>query len=248
MKISAFVITYNEEYNIEECLRSLTFCDEIVVVDSFSTDSTVKISENYTNQVFTHQFENYSEQRKFAIEKCSNDWVLWLDADERVTDELRAEISALDFRFDGYELPRKTIYLGKWIKHCGWYPDYHTRLFNKNKMHIDGRPVHEGISGSGKIGRLENPLLHFSYKNISEHILKMDKYTTFLADNYKKNASLPYLVLSLWLRPVFKFTKMYLIKLGFLDGIRGVIVSALSAFYVFLKFAKIIEKRLSHEG
>jgi len=243
-RLSVIIISYNEEENIKECLESVKWSDEIVVVDSFSSDRTVEIAREFTPKVFQNKWTNFSRQKNFALGKASNEWVLNIDADERATPELRKEVlTILNSEFsllDGYYIPRRNHYLGKWIRHCGWYPDYKLRLFRKHKGMFNERTVHESVVVEGKKGYLKSCLNHYSYKNLSDHLSRIDKFSSLAAEEMfggGKRAG-PF---DLLFRPLTRFIKMYLIKKGYLDGVYGLIVSIMGSFYVFTKYLKLWE-------
>jgi glycosyltransferase involved in cell wall biosynthesis len=241
--ISTVVLTKNEEKNIERCLKSVIgISREIVVVDSGSEDRTVELAGKYTDRIFFNPWPGFSAQRTFALTKTSCDWVLWIDADEELSEKLAGEIASLDFSRDGYHIPRLVHYLGKWIRHCGWYPDYTLRLFDKNKGSFNGAIVHEAFNIEGTTGKLRNPIFHYPYRTIAHHLEKINLYTDLAAEQMQekgKKAS----VSSALFHSFFKFIKMYLIKAGFLDGRQGIVVSVLGSYYVFLKYVKLYEKQ-----
>jgi glycosyltransferase involved in cell wall biosynthesis len=242
--ISACIITLNEEHNIERCLKSLDFCDEIILVDSGSTDKTVSIAENFNCKVFTRPFDNYSSQKNFALTLAKNSWILSVDADEEISLELKKEIHSLsDTAFEnhaGFFIPRLTYYLCQWIHHSGWYPDPQLKLFNRIKGQFKGGLVHETVAIQGKIGRLKSPVHHYSYRSISEHLDFINKYTTLYAiEKYKKGKRSG--VLKAYSKLVYKFWWTYIFRLGFLDGRAGFAVCALGAYYNFLKYLKLFE-------
>ena len=243
-KLSVVIITYNEEENIKDCLESVKWSNEIVVVDSFSSDKTVEIAREFTPKVFQNKWTNFSEQKNLALAKASNDWVLNIDADETVTPGLKEEILAIVnskfSTFEGYYIPRKNHYMGMWIRHCGWYPDYKLRLFRRGKGRFNERIVHESVIVEGRKGHLKSCLNHYSYKDLSDHLSKIDKFTSLAAEETftsGKRAG----VFDLLFRPLVKFIKMYLLKRGYLDGIYGLIVSVMGSFYVFTKYLKLWE-------
>jgi glycosyltransferase involved in cell wall biosynthesis len=243
-KISATLITFNEEDNIREALESLKWVDEIVVVDAHSQDKTVHIARQYTDKIFVQTWKGYVEQKNYAIKKASFDWILSLDADERVTDELREEIERLrttGVACDGYFVPRKTFYLGRWIKHCGWYPNYQLRLFRKSKACWIGGSVHERCKVDGVTCYLKNPLLHYTYKNIFDHIERMNLYSSLSAHDRISSGKKTNLIDILG-APIAAFVKTYFIKLGLLDGIPGLIISTIISHYAFLKRIKVWEQ------
>ncbi|GAB6183324.1 glycosyltransferase family 2 protein [Thermodesulfovibrio hydrogeniphilus] len=243
--VSVAIITKNEEDNIRDALESVKDFEEIVVVDSFSTDKTVEICRLYTDKIYQIEWKGFAEQKQMAVDKTSLQWVLILDADERVTEELKEEIVEIIKKGDkdGYFIPRKNFFLGKWIRHSGWWPDYTLRLSKKDKGRMENRLVHEKISLQGEAGYLKSPLLHFTYKSIEEFIEKMQKYSTLSAlEILNKKPSKYKVIVKLILSPIFTFFKMYLLRLGFLDGLRGFILAILYSFYSFLKYAKVWEK------
>nr|WP_049773901.1 glycosyltransferase family 2 protein [Halanaerobium hydrogeniformans] len=239
--LTALVLTYNEEENIEECLKSINWIDKIIVIDSYSDDNTKKISNSFANvEFYQREFDDFASQRNFGLEKVKTDWVFVIDADERVTEELRKEIENLadNSMVNGYEIARKNYFLGKWIKYCGWYPDYTLRLF-KAKFRYKGL-VHESPQINENIERLENDFIHYTYKDLESYIAKMNHYTTLDAEkkyNKGKKIGISYLLF----RPFLEFIKKYLLKKGVLLGSQGLILSILSSYYQFLKSIKLWE-------
>lgn len=239
--ISIIVITKNEERNIGRCLKSvLPLSAEIIVVDSLSDDRTVEIARTFTDKVYSNPWPGYSGQKEFALTKTSHDWILWLDADEELSLSLVSEIMALDFKKDGYLIPRLVYYLGRWIRHCGWYPDHTLRLFRKEKGLFNDALVHEVFSISGETGKLKNPILHYPYRSIAHHLEKMNTYTDLAARQMRSKGKKTALT-SVLLHTFFRFIKMYVLKRGFLDGGQGLVVSILGSYYVFLKYIKLYE-------
>ncbi len=240
-KISTVVITYNEEENIARCLRSAApFSDEILVVDSHSTDRTVEIARDLGARIILRDWPGYDRQRQFAIANARHEWVLSIDADEEVSAELCSELQTLDYSHDGYEMPRPVWYLNRWIRHGVWYPGHILRLFRKDKARVSDDPVHESVLVSGKTARLRGDLLHYSYRDLEHHIDKINAFTSISAREMaarNTRASVPRIVLY----PFLEFFKTYVVKRGFLDGFAGFQVSVLHAFYVFLKWAKLRE-------
>lgn len=246
MKISATIITLNEEENIAEAIRSLTFADEIVVVDSESADRTIDVARDLGTRVVIQKWLGYAAQKNFAAQQASHDWIFNLDADERVTPELAQEIERLKQQnasnVAAFEMPRRVFYLGKWIKHSGWYPDYKIRLYNRSQAQWQGDYVHESVKTIGKVAKLHGDLLHYTVRNSSEHHLRIDRYTMLAAEEaFTKGKKLS--LLSILLSPFATFIKTYFFKLGFLDGIQGIAISFFAAHYVFLKNLKLWEKR-----
>lgn len=242
--VSAIVVCFNEEDRIEACLESLTWCDEIVVVDSFSTDRTVDICRRYTDRVIQRPWAGYREQKAFAHSKATKDWVLLVDSDERVTPELRAEIQAALERdrgaCAGYAVPRLVFFLGRWWRRGGWYPDYDVRLFKRERATWGGSDPHEKIIVEGKIGRLENPLHHFTYRNIDDHVRRINRYTSISSAELRAKGGRWRLSDAL-LHPAARFFRSYILKRGFTEGFAGFYVAVTAAVYVFLKYAKLWE-------
>ena len=242
LNISALVLTYNEESNIKRCLSSLSFCKEIVIVDSGSADRTLEIAAGFTDKIIHHEMEGFGAQRNLGIDSASNDWILWLDADEEISEELRKNISSIQDNPEiaGYYLNRQTQYLGKWIKHSGWYPQYVLRLFNRKFGRCREVPVHESISLQGKTAYLKGDILHYAYRDLAHHISKINHYTTLIAkQKYEKGKRFnPYKLL---FAPPAEFMKKYILKYGFLDGASGFAIAVTSAYYNFLKELKLYE-------
>jgi glycosyltransferase involved in cell wall biosynthesis len=242
MRISAFVITSNEESNIGACLEALAWVDEIIVVDAMSSDRTREIAARYTQHVFSRPWEGYAPAREYALSKCTSQWVLAVDADERVTPELRAEIErALEQpAYDGFLVPRKAFFLGRWIKHCGWYPGYVLRLFKKDLAWVTDRKVHEGMRVRGPVGTFASPLMHYTYPTVESYFARFDRYTTLAAEELRDGGARARPT-DFAFRPLFMFVKMYLVKLGVLDGLEGLVLCAFSSLYVLVKYAKLRE-------
>jgi glycosyltransferase involved in cell wall biosynthesis len=247
MKITATVITLNEEHNIAEALESLSWADEIVVIDSESTDRTVEIARRFTDRVFIRTWPGYSAQKNFAADEAANDWIFSLDADERVSPELEDQIKKLKLGIPGpaaFEMPRLTSYLGRWIKHSGWHPDYKVRLYDRKRASWQGDYVHETLEVHGQVERIKGNILHYTVRDASEHHLRMDRYTTLAAMQMAsrgKHVSVATLLLS----PVVVFLRSYIFKLGFLDGTPGLAIARFAAHYEFLKHLKVWEQQRS---
>ena len=247
-KISACIISYNEEKKIEDCLKSLLpVADEIIIVDSLSSDNTLKIAEKYTDKIFHQKFLGHIEQKNLAVEKASHDWIISLDCDERLTEELQQSILAVkeqlgNSKADAYCMARKTFYIYRWLNHC-WYPDIKTRLFNKNIAHWGGTNPHDRIITDGdNIIKLNGDIQHYSFNSLSEHIQTIDKFTEIGADEIiRKNKKAS--VISPLTHASWTFIKLYFLKRGFLDGFAGLTVSMLSFMHVFIKYSKVIIKR-----
>lgn len=247
-KISVCVISFNEEKNIEECLKSVTWADEIILVDSYSTDRTVELAKQYTSIIMPKVWSGYSDAKNYALQNASNEWILSLDADERVTQELREEIIEVinegSRRYTGYKIARRAYFLGKWIKHCGWYPGYVVRLFRKDAGNFSKSRVHEKLDVTGEIATLKHDLLHFTDDNLLHYFNKFNKYTSLAADDLEEKGT-PFRVWYLVIKPTYTFFKMFILRRGFLDGLHGFILSILSSAYVFTKYAKLWELELS---
>ncbi|WP_018248126.1 glycosyltransferase family 2 protein [Orenia marismortui] len=245
--LAALVLTYNEEGNIKECLESINWIEEIVVIDSYSSDNTIAIAKDYTDRVYQRKFDDFASQRNFALDKIEATWVLVVDADERVTLELKDEILNLltSPQADAYKIPRKNYFLGSWIKYCGWYPDYTLRLFKAQENRYSGL-VHEGVKIKGKVDKVNNAFIHYTYRNLNHYLSKINHYTSLDAEKkYKagKKKGLAYIIL----RPIVEFIKKFILKKGFLLGMPGLIVSVLSSYYQFLKYIKLWEKNVSSD-
>jgi len=242
LKISVLVITLNEENNIGRCLASVAgIADEIIVIDSFSTDNTVAIAESYGAQVIQQAFIGYGQQKNMGSSLARNSWILSLDADECLTPELKTAISTIaeTTTYPAFEIARLTSYCGQWIRYCGWYPDKQTRLYNRTKGNWIEQKVHEywQPTHNEKKGRLRGNLLHYSFTSTAAHLKKIEKYTDLSAQEAfrkRKNASLFKLIFS----PFWHFFTDYFIRLGFLDGYYGYIICRLSAYAAFLKCLK----------
>lgn len=240
-KLSVTVITLNEAANIEACLASVSWADEVLVVDSGSTDDTVDRATRAGARVVVRDWPGYAAQKTWADRAATSDWILSVDADERVPPDLAEEIRALlaaGPSAAGYRVPRVTWHLGRWIRTTDWYPDYQLRLYDRRRADWTPRRVHESVTVNGPTGTLRHDLQHFAYRDISHHHLTMDRYTTLAAmelfDRGRRAG-----VIDLALHPFAAFLRNYLVRRGFLDGAAGFIVSVMNAYYVFLKFAKL---------
>lgn len=249
--LSVAVITYNEERNIERCLASVRgLADEIVIVDSGSTDATAAIAESAGARVVVHPFEGHIQQKNVAVGHCRHEWVLSLDADEALTPELARSIKdALSApAYDGYEMNRLTNYCGSWIRHGGWYPDRKLRLFRKGRgswVGVNPHDRYELADRSAKVGRLRGDLLHYSYRSVSDHLKQIDFFTGIMAAELHragKRAPMWRVVLA----PAFRFFRDYVVKGGWMDGMHGFVIAALSSSAVLVKYVKL--RHLSHEG
>ena len=249
--VSAVLISFNEEKRIGPCLDSLRWADEIVVVDSGSTDATREIARGYTDRVFDIPWKGFGPQKQAAVELASHDVVLNVDCDERVTPELAKEIGGIlsgPGMAAAYTVPRRTFLGGKEIRHCGWYPDRTTRLFDRTRARFSVDLVHERVEVSGETVPLKGHLLHYSFSGIGEMIPKIDRYSDLSARQMfgrGKRCG----ILDLTLRPAFAFFNTYLLRLGFLDGVEGLVISATTSWLAFAKYAKLRElERSSGKG
>ena len=242
-KISTCITARNEEDKIRRCLESVKWTDEIVVVDSFSTDATVRICREYTDRVYQHKWLGYVGQKNLIKNMARYPWVLFLDADEEVSPELRDEIlreleSPGAVEKAGYAFPRMVHYLGRWIRRGDWYPDVKLRLFRKDAGRCTGVEPHDRVDVTGTVKRLRGRLLHYTHDSIDDHIVSINKYSSITALGWfrqGKRTSMIHLIV----RPPFRFIRCYLLKLGFLDGVPGLIVATTAAYGVFIKYAKL---------
>lgn len=242
LQICAIVITRNEQENISRCIKSLGFASQVVVVDANSTDNTAQIARELGADVFVREWTNFSDQKTFAVQQAKHPWIFWIDADEQASPELAEEIKNLNpDTADGYFVSRKVFYLGRWIKHCGWYPGYVLRLFDKTKGRFNSKPVHEGVRLEGSTRKLKFPLYHFPYKNIFHHIEKINTYTDLAATHLVNKGKKPAIMRPFY-KSLIKFTRMYVVRLGILDGASGLAICALGAVTDFLKHLKHWEK------
>lgn len=253
MPISVCIICFNEEKNIGRLLESSKWADEIIIVDSLSQDRTVEIASQYTDKIFTRSWTGYEDQKNFALAKATKDWVLSADADEEISEALQKEvineISRSDAK-DGYWIPRKSFYQGRWIKHSGFYPDRQLRLFRRKRACWTGGRVHERVEVKGSLGDLKNDLLHYPYKGvISGQIRTIDNFSELYAKEMYYDKGKHYNLFLLLLRPLFKFIEVYFYKLGFLDGLAGLIIAVSSAYAMFVRYVKLreIENRLENQ-
>jgi glycosyltransferase involved in cell wall biosynthesis len=251
--ISVCIICFNEEDNIRRCLDSVKWVKEqggeIVVVDSFSTDKTVEIAKEYTEQVFQNKWPGFVNQKNYALSLAQNDWVLCIDADEEISDALRKEIiaewKAGSYKtMDTYLVKRHTFYLGRWINYGGWYPDYKIRLFRRSKACWGGRDPHDRIIMDKDTAKrkLKGNIIHYTYKDLSHQIKTIDRFSDASSGALLSEGK-TFCLCNLLFRPLIKFIETYIVKLGFLDGLAGFIIAVSSAYYVFVKYAKMWEKR-----
>lgn len=244
MKLSVAMITFNEEKILEKTLKSVKeFADEIVIVDSGSTDRTKDIAEKYNALFFTESWKGYGPQRNSAIDKCSSEWILNIDADEEISPALREKIIDIkNGKLDGdvFEINFTSVCFGKKLKHGGWSNSYHIRLFKKSAGRFNDNMVHEEFITDSKITRLKEDIYHHSYITLQDYFTKFNRYTTEGAIEYYKRGKKAS-VLQIIFNPIYKFIKMYIIRLGFLDGIEGLMIACTSAMYSMVKYFKLRE-------
>jgi glycosyltransferase involved in cell wall biosynthesis len=242
-RLSVTVITKNEAEDIADALSSVRFADEIVVVDSHSTDDTVPVARQHTDRVVVRDWPGYIDQKNYAASIASHDWILSLDADERVTPELASEIQRVmtsEPTDAAFRIPRVTFHLGRWIRTTDWYPDFQVRLYDRRRARWTGRYVHEAVTVDGALGRLSGELQHYAYRDIADHLETIDRYTTYAARQMYESgrrAGLPQIAG----HPPLAFLRNYIARGGIRDGVPGFVISALNSYYVLLKFAKLWE-------
>jgi glycosyltransferase involved in cell wall biosynthesis len=243
--LSVAIVALNEEERLRACLESVVWAEELVVVDAGSSDKTVAIAREFTDRVLFRAWDGYGTQKNFALGQCHGDWILSLDADERVSDALREEIQATlgGGRPEvGFYLPRRNLFQGRWVRHGGLYPDWQLRLFRQGRGAFVERAVHESVRVNGPRGRLGVPLIHESYRSIGDAVARLNRYSDLAAADLAlagRGGSL----IDLLIRPAWRFVSMYLLRVGFLDGWRGLVLAGLHAHYVFLRAAKVRERR-----
>ena len=245
-KLSACVITYNEADRIEACLRSVAFCDELIVVDAHSTDVTRALASALGACVIERDWPGFRSQKEFAVSAASHDWVLCIDADERVSESLRGEIEAARAQgfagHSGWSIPRITDYFGRFLRHGNAYPDRLVRLFDRRRGGWRGNEVHENTKVSGMIGRFRGHLEHFSYRSLSDHEKRMQNYAELMADVlYKKGKRVS--IIKVWVNPTWRFVRGYFLRLGILDGWRGLMFAIIETHYVHQKYLKLFLKQ-----
>jgi glycosyltransferase involved in cell wall biosynthesis len=244
--ISAVLVTRNEAVNIDEALRSLLWADEIVVVDCGSDDDTVDICRRYTHRIFHRDWTGYADQKNFALEKASHDWIFSLDADERPSPDLINEILLLrtsGFQHAGYRIPRVAFFMGRWLRHGDWYPDHQLRLFDRTRGRWQGGRVHESFKLlNGSPGLLKGELQHFSYRSLSDYLKRLESYTSLAAADYHDRGKTAN-VTALAFNPAVTFIKAYFLKRGCLDGVPGFMAAVMGSVSVYFKYAKLYELR-----
>jgi glycosyltransferase involved in cell wall biosynthesis len=238
MRLSVIIIALNQEANIGPCLESVSFADEIVVVDTGSTDRTVELAQAAGARVVATAWQGFAGTKNFALDQARGDWVFSLDTDERVAAALKTEILAVvqaEGPLNGYRVPRKNYFGGRWIRHLGWFPDYTLRLWRRQQGRFRDREVHEEVEVEGKVGRLQTPLDHYSYRNLEEYAARQDRYARLAAREMFKQGRRVRLG-ELWWRPFFTFLRLYFLKKGFLEGALGLALARQGSRYNFLKY------------
>ncbi len=243
LPITLVVITLNEAHNIERCLQSASeLCAEMLVVDSQSEDKTCEIAQRLGARVLQKSWMGFGPQKRWATEQAQNDWILSLDADETLSPELEQEIRTKFKQLQkeiAYEMPRKSFHLGRWIGHGGWYPDYQTRFFHRQFSNWPDASIHERVQ-SQRLEKLESPILHYVFKNLSDQVRTNDRYSGLLAEkDFKSGKS--FSMIKLILKPWSKFFECYFLKLGLLDGLPGFLIAVSASYSIFLRWAKIWE-------
>ena len=236
--LSVTVIALNQEANLGPCLESVAFADEIVVVDTGSTDRTVEVARNYTDRIIEAPWQGFARTKNFALDQAGGDWVLSLDTDERVPSALREEIQAVvaaDGPLTGYRVPRKNHVGGRWVRRLGWYPDYTLRLFRRGRGRFREREVHEEVVVDGPVGLLKTPLEHYSYRDLGEYAARQERYARLAARELARAGRRPFPGELVW-RPLFTFLRLFVLRRGFLEGSLGLSLSLHGSRYNFLKY------------
>jgi glycosyltransferase involved in cell wall biosynthesis len=244
-RCSVSIITLNEEANLRDCLATLSWADEIVLVDSGSTDRTLEIAREFKAKIFANPWTGMREQKNFAAGKASGPWIFNIDADERITPEGQKEILATlaNPRADAYAFPRRNFFLGKWMRHGGWYPDEVIRLYRKDKGEYGGINPHAGVVlNSGKTAVLREPLTHYTYRSFGQYIAKQYPYSDAAARDLAARGKLPsFPALQIFVKTMWKFIEVFVIKRGFLDGTHGLVAAFGSTFAAYMKQARLWE-------
>ncbi len=243
-RLSVTVVTLNEEDRLRQCLDSVRWADEIVVVDAESTDKTAEVARSFTDQVFVRPWPGFGAQKNFAIDQAHGDWILSLDADEEVSAELRDAIERVLVAgrgSDGYAIARRNVFWGRAMRHGRLYPDWQVRLVRRGRGRFVEPDVHESLRVEGTVGRLDGDLVHRSYRDVADFVERSNRYSTLAADEWMRSGR-GVSPLDLVVRPVGRFLSMYVVHRGFLDGWRGFLLAVLYAYYVFIRSAKIWER------
>ena len=243
--LSVVVVTLNEEERLRECLESVAWADELIVVDAESRDKTATIARELTDHVFVRPWPGFAPQKNFGLDQARGDWILSLDADEVVSPALREEIAAIvagGGAHAGYAMPRRNVFWGRWVRHGGLYPDRQLRLFRRGRGRFVERSVHESVRVDGSVGRLAGHLEHRSYRDVADFLERADRYSTLAAEAWLAAGRPARPLLDLVGRPVGRFLGMYVVRAGFLDGWRGFLLAVLYGYYVLMRSAKIWER------
>ena len=245
--LSVIITTFNEEHNIQGVLESVAWADEVIVVDSFSEDRTVEIARQYTRRVMQRQYTGPANQKNWAIPQASHEWILLLDADERVPEKLKLEIQKYlnqeSIAYDAFWIGRRNFFMGKEVHYSGWQGDAVVRFFRRDLCRYNDKQVHEEVITEGlRVGYLDNKLLHYTYHNMDHFLAKMRRYARWSAQDYSKKTK-RVTAFHLFFKPLFRFFKHYLLQLGFLDGKVGLVVSVVMAWGVFLRYANLMERK-----
>lgn len=245
-KLSVIIITQNEEKNIRDCLESVRWADEIIVVDANSSDSTVSICREFTDNIFEREWPGFAAQKQFALDKATHDWVLSIDADERVTPELREEIQQIlteqNKTEDGYKIPRLSYFLGKEIRRSGWYPGYQLRFFRREKTKVSTSRVHEGFLVNGSVGFLQSDLLHFTHPSVEESLKRMNRYSSLEAlDRFERKKKKTVRWYHFIVHPFSAFARQFFVHQGYRDGIPGFILALISGTVKMALYMKLWE-------
>ncbi len=243
-RVSVVVVTLNEEERIRECLESVAWADELIVVDAESHDKTAAIARELTDHVIVRPWAGFAAQKNFGLAQAGGEWILSLDADETVSPALRAEIAAVleEGGAEGYAVPRRNVFWGRWVRHGGLYPDWQVRLFRRGRGRFVERAVHESVTIDGRVERLRAPLDHRSYRDVADFLARADRYTSLAAEEWVAAGRPVRPLLDLVARPAGRFLAMYVARAGFLDGWRGFLLATLYAYYVLMRSAKIWER------
>jgi len=247
--VSVYVLTTDNRRTIERCLKSLSWAKELVVVDSFSQDGTYEVCKQWTDKIYRKKWTGHRDQYQYAADLTTQDWIMFVDADEEIppelSDEIRMELDGGGKEVDGYFVYRRTFYLGRWIRYGGWYPDGEIRLYRRDKGRWEGG-LHAKLVVDGKIGILKNQYLHYTYGNISDQIQTIDRYSSIAAVDLFESGE-RFSLFKLLFHPPFRFVKEYLLKSGFRDGLPGLVIIISTLFYVFIKYAKLWELTISNK-
>ena len=249
-KVSVYMITYNNEETVEMALKSVAWADEIVIVDSFSNDRTVEIGRKFTDKLFQRKWPGHRDQYQYAADLTTHEWIMFVDADEEVfpelAEEIRKELNGKVEGVDGFFVYRRTFYLGRWIRYGGWYPDGEIRLYRRNKGRWEGG-LHARVVVNGRVQSLKNLYHHYTYRNISDQIQTIDKYSRIAAEDMAKQGE-KFNLFKLLFHPPFRFIKEYFFKSGFRDGLPGLVIAMSTMYYVFIKYAKLWELTRRQKG